>query len=95
MHGSMTKVSNKTADLVGVAIIKVLNPLKAMFKTRIYDNSKKISGHASIYEALCSTDYFAQPFASLERGSNEIYGLLRQYMPKKRKMANITDGKLR
>jgi hypothetical protein len=49
VHGSMTKASNKTADLVGAAIIKVLNPLKARVKTPIYDNSKKFSGHASVY----------------------------------------------
>ena len=44
-----------------------------------YDNGKEFSGHARIDEALGSTGYFAGPFASWERGSNEnLNGLLRQ-----------------
>jgi IS30 family transposase len=36
------------------------------------------------------------PFASWERGSNENFnGLLRQYVPKKRQMANITDEEIK
>jgi hypothetical protein len=38
----------KTADLVGSAIIKALNPLKARVKTLTYDNGKDFSGHARI-----------------------------------------------
>jgi len=86
----------KTADLVGVAIIEALNPLKARVKTLTYDNGKEFSGHARIDEALGSTGYFARPFASWERGSNENFnGLLRQYVPKKRQMANITDEEIK
>ena len=45
-----------------------------------------------IDEALKSTGYFARPFASWERGSNENFnGFLRQYVPKKRPMKNIND----
>ena len=95
-YAVMAKVSNKTADLVGAAIIKALNPLKARVKTLTYDNGKEFSGHAKIDEALGSTGYFARPFASWERGSNENFnGLLRQYVPKMRQMANITDEEIK
>ena len=90
-YAVMAKVSNKTADLVGAAIIAALNPLKARVKTLTYDNGKEFSGHAEIDKALGSTGYFERPFASWERGSNENFnGLQRQYVPKKRQMARIT-----
>ena len=92
----MAKVSNKTADLVDSAIIEALMPFQARVKTLTYDNGKEFSGHARIDEALGSTGYFARPFASWERGSNENFnGLLRQYVPKKRHMANITAEELK
>ena len=69
----MAKFSKKTADLVGSAIIEALNPLKVRVKTLIYDNGKDFSGHASIDEALGTTGYFARPFASWERDSNENF----------------------
>jgi IS30 family transposase len=95
-YAVMAKVSNKTSDLVGAATIKALNPLKARVKTLTYDNGKEFSGHARIDEALGSTGYFARPFASWERGSNENFnGLLRQYLPKKRKMANMTHEEIK
>jgi len=62
-YAVMAKVSNKTADLVSAAVIEALNPLKV--KTLTYDNGKEFSGHARIDEALCSTGYFARPFARL------------------------------
>jgi IS30 family transposase len=42
------------------------------------------------------TAYFAAPFASWQRGSNENYnGLLRQYIPKKRHLSTVTDAELK
>jgi IS30 family transposase len=49
------------------------------------DNGKEFADHAVVDDALNSTAYFADPFASWQRGSNENFnGLLRQYIPKKR-----------
>lgn len=95
-YAVIAKVSNKTADLVGAAIITMLKPFEAKVKTLTYDNGKEFCGHAKIDEALGSTGYFARPFASWERGSNENFnGLLRQYVPKKRLMENITDEEIK
>jgi IS30 family transposase len=45
---------------------------------------------------LGSTAYFADPFASWQRGSNENYnGLLRQYIPKKRHLSTATNAELK
>jgi transposase, IS30 family len=95
-YAVIAKVSNKTADLVGAAIISMLKPFEARVKTLTYDNGKEFCGHAKIDDALNSTDYFARPFASWERGSNENFnGLLRQYVPKKRLMQTVTDEEIK
>ena len=95
-YAVMAKVSNKTADLVGSAIIDAFKPFETRVKTLTYDNGKEFSGHAEIDEALGSTGYFARPFASWERVSNENFnGLLRQYMLKKRPMTNMTDEEIK
>ena len=95
-YAVMAKVSKKTADLVGQAIIKALTPFEARVKTLTYDNGKEFCGHALIDEALKSTGYFARPFASWERGTNENFnGLLRQYAPKKRPMKEINDQEIK
>ena len=95
-YAVMAKVSNKTSDLVGSAIIKALKPFEAKSKTLAYEKGKEFSGHARIDEALDSAGYFTRPFASWELGSNEDFnGLLRQYAPKKRQMANITGEELK
>lgn len=91
-----TKVSNKTSDLVGSAIINMLKPFEAGVKTLTYDNGKEFCAHARIDQALNSTAYFARPFASWERGSNANFnGLLRQYVPKKRTMNDIPDEEIK
>lgn len=95
-YAVIAKVSNKTADLVSGAIIHALKPLQARLKTPTYDNGKEFCGHAKIDDAVGSMGYFARPFASGQRGSNENFnGLLHQYVPKKRTMANITDEEIK
>jgi IS30 family transposase len=87
---------DKTSDLVGSTIIQALKQFEARVKALAYDNGKEFSGHAKIDEALRSTGYFARSFASWERGSNENFNvLLRQYVPKKRQMASITNEEIK
>jgi IS30 family transposase len=43
-YAVMAKVSNKTADLVGAAIIEALNPLKARVKTLTLTTAKNLAG---------------------------------------------------
>ena len=84
--------SNKIADLVGAAIINRLKPVKTKVKTLTYDNSKEFCAHAKVNQALGSTGYFAQLFASWQSGFNENFnGLLRQYIQEKLHMENVSD----
>jgi IS30 family transposase len=95
-YAVMAKVTNKTSALVSSAIVGKLQPLAARVKTLTFDNGKEFAGHAYIDEQLQSTAYFARPFASWERGSNEnLNGLLRQYVPKKRAMSTVSDEEIR
>ena len=95
-YAVMAKVTNKTSALVSSAIVDKLQPLAARVKTLTFDNGKEFAGHAHIDQQLQSTAYFARPFASWERGSNEnLNGLLRQYVPKKRAMSTVSDEEIR
>ena len=95
-YAVMAKVEKKTSELVSSAIVDKLQPLAARMKTLTFDNGKEFAGHAHIDQQLQSTAYFARPFASWERGSNEnLNGLLRQYVPKKRAMSTVSDEEIR
>ena len=72
-YALIAKVINKTSDLVSAAIITKLSPLAPLVKTITFDNGKEFAGHSKIDVALNSTTYFADPFASWQRGSNENF----------------------
>ena len=91
----LTEVKNKTADLVSNAIIDRLKLLATKVKTLTYDNGKEFAHHASNDQALGSTSYFADPYSSWQRGSNEnLNGLIRQYIPKARPLSTVSDAEL-
>lgn len=91
----LAKVPHKTADLVGRAIEDKLKPLRARVKTLTVDNGKEFAHHLATDQALGIQTYFADPYCSWQRGSNENFnGLLRQYIPKKRRMETVTDEEL-
>jgi len=51
--------------------------------TLTLDNGKEFAGHERIALKSCCQVYFADPYASCQRGTNEnTNGLLRQYFPK-------------
>lgn len=92
----IAKVPRKTSDQVSAAIISRLKPVAQRVNTITYDNGKEFADHAVTDKALCSTTYFADPFASWQRGSNENFnGLLRQYIPKKRPLTTVTEEELK
>ena len=95
-YAVLMKVNHKTSELVSSAVIKKLEPIRDRVKTITFDNGKEFAEHARIDEALGSKTYFADPFSSWQRGSNENFnGLLRQYIPKKRSLSTVTDEELK
>ena len=85
------KVPNKTAELVSKAIVELLLPIKSKVKTITSDNGSEFTHHQYVAERLKCKYYFAHPYSSWERGTNEnTNGLIIQYFPKKMPFAMIS-----
>ena len=67
-YAVLSKVTNKTSDLVSNAIINELQSFAPLIKTMTFDNGKEFAEHQRIDKELQSTTYFADPFASWQRG---------------------------
>jgi IS30 family transposase len=92
-YAVLARVDYKTADLVSTAIIKRLKPISKRVQTLTYDNGKEFTDHAIIDRDCGSTTYFADPYSSWQRGSNEnLNGLIQQYIPKSRPHSTVTDA---
>ena len=87
----MEKLKGKTAAEVTAATIRRLEPYKEQLHTITSDNGKEFAGHEQVASELGIDFYFARPYHSWERGSNEnLNGLIRQYIPK---VTNILELK--
>ena len=74
---------NREAAPVSSAILEMLRPHKAQCLTLTFDNGKEFADHAFFGNCLEAQVFFAHPYHSWERGTNEnTNGLLRQFFPK-------------
>jgi IS30 family transposase len=91
----IAKVESKHAELVTAATTNLLKPYKKLAaKTITADNGKEFSGHKTISKELGVDFYFAHPYSSWERGTNEnTNGLIRQYLPKGTMFEPVNDIK--
>jgi len=90
-----SKVEQKTALQVKEAITRLLSPVRDQVYTLTSDNGKEFSDHEKIANNLDADYYFAHPYSSYERGSNEnMNGLIRQYFPKGREFKTITNDEI-
>lgn len=88
----MKKLPTKEAPGVRDALIEILSPYKDRLHTITSDNGKEFSLHEAVSERLSCGYFFARPYHSWERGSNEnLNGLIRQYFPKKMEFWSITQ----
>jgi transposase, IS30 family len=65
-----------------------------LFKTITVDNGPEFHGYKEIERATGVVIYFANPYSSWERGTNEnTNGLIRQYLPKRTSMKPLTQAR--
>jgi IS30 family transposase len=88
----MKKIPKKEAALVKEAALELLQEWKPLIHTITSDNGKEFALHQDIAKELGIQFYFAHPYHSWERGANEnLNGLIRQYIPKKTDLEDISD----
>jgi IS30 family transposase len=89
----LTRIDRKTAEQTTDAVVRRLQglPEKAR-RTLTLDNGTENAGHEKITGAIGTQCYFADPYASWQRGSNEqVNGMIRRYFPKGTDFSKITD----
>ncbi len=89
----ITKVQNCTAEKTKEAVIRRLKVLPEKLRmTLTTDNGSENFCHLEIEETLNVDCYFAHPYSSWERGTNEnTNGLIRHYLPKGTDFATVSD----
>lgn len=89
----ITKIENGTAEETKVAVVKRLGILKrSLRKTLTLDNGSENSKYDEITKEIQTICYFAHPYSSWERGTNEnTNGLVRWYFPKGTNFATISN----
>jgi len=89
MNGSQKALSGCTLQNQWKAIVVLLTGLPV--HTLTFDNGKEFAGYEDISQALNTAVYFAHPYASWERGTNEnTNGLIRQYILKDKNFRNLS-----
>lgn len=91
----LKQVARRTAAAVEEAILELLRPYQAVTHTITFDNGKEFTNHQTIAHLLQANMFFAHPYSSWERGTNEnTNGLIRQYFPKGSDFSSITDDQI-
>ena len=74
--------------------VRRLLPYKKHIKTITTDNGPEFAAHKLITKYLGAIVYFADPYASWQKGAIENTNkLIRQYIPKQANFDDITDKK--
>jgi len=89
------KVDKRTKENTEDAVKRLLHSISDKVHTITSDNGKEFGNHEKIAKGLKCDFYFAHPYSSWERGTNEnTNGLIRQYFPKSRDFRTITDSEI-
>jgi IS30 family transposase len=87
------KLANKTSEETNRVMTKLINRAPDDFRTLTADNGTEFHGYEVVEHQTGVTFYFAKPYCSWERASNEnANGLLRQYLPKGQPMSRLTQA---
>ena len=92
----LRKVSTKSAATVADAVCTSLLPVRDKVFTITSDNGIEFVHHQAIATTLDADFFFADPYSSWQRGTNEnTNGLVRQYFPKRTDFAVVPDEAVR
>ena len=86
----------ETGTVVRVQRERILPPVPAAAaEDRTWDNGTEASCHTLVDESLGMPAYFADPYSSWQRGTNENRnGRIRRYLPKKPPFDDLTQAEL-
>jgi len=88
------KLDDRTTKTLNKRTVSLIDKNIDQFKTITADNGTEFNQYEDIEEKTGVTFYFANPYHSWERGTNEnTNGLIRQYLPKGESMASLTQAK--
>lgn len=92
----LRKTLSKQADEVAAAVIDALEPMPVSWvRTITFDNGTEFARHSDMAKVLPVSVYFATPYSSYQRGTNEnTNGLIRRYLPKRTDFRELTPQKL-
>lgn len=90
---AIKKLSSRTKNLTSAAMIRAIRGLKDKVKTITLDNGSEFHGYAEVERRTGVRIYFAAPYHSWERGTNEnTNGLIRQYLIKGECMKSVNQA---
>lgn len=107
-HGIHTEVERKTRYLLAKLLPKLDSEHSVLAQNKIFgdlpssarktvtlDNGLEFVRHEELTQTTGMNVYFADPYCSGQRGTNEnTNGLLRRYLPKKTSFHNLSQGEL-
>lgn len=86
------KLADRTCDSLNRRVIRLINRHDGAFVSITSDNGTEFHNYQRIEARTKALFYFAQPYHSWERGSNEnANGLIRQYLPRGTSMAGLSQ----
>ena len=93
----IVKVENKKSKNVTKSFAKALNQLgRNCRKSITYDNGVEMANHLWLTKKTGMTVYFAHPYSSWERGTNEnTNGLIRRFFPKGTDFNLVSESQLK
>lgn len=88
------KVTTRDAQSIKIKLSQMLDEIRPFIKSITGDNGKEFSEHQFITDEYCDF-FFANPYSTWERGSNEnLNGLVRQYIPKSSDFSLLSEERI-
>jgi IS30 family transposase len=86
------KLKRRTVNELNTVTRRLIRKHEDKMLTITADNGTEFHGYSDLEEDTGVTFYFATPYHSWERGTNEnANGLIRQFLPKRKSMAKISQ----